>query len=472
MAYTKIGWVNDRTPAINQNNLNHMDQGIYDAHQKLAEYEDIFTGDVDESVQNWLDEHPEATTTVQDGSVNENKFVPALQEKINNIPALKSNPISLSYNRHVYLDMKTIQGDDWVSLTDFAQQQSFCYNSNNEHLLIGFKGSAQTTSNGLLVEVDKSFNVLQRKQIDLEHCNDIAYNPNTDKYYVVSGSDNPVVYVINPSTLSLDDTIRITLDRGLAQLSYKENENIFIGTEYATNDTYSLDENLNIIEKLFTQTKDADLSYQYPNVVSSDFQGSCIYGNLFVSLYWIYTNGKKSFARLLFFNLENNELATSIDIPTDRYDEPEGIDFYNGKFTIVGYTRQYLTYRNAYINKAPFNDNNEWIDISDAFELADSQSGASLSGMTFLYNWFTNKVRINGGITRASINAGSNHILNIKKNAYKPTDYYVTFPALKGSVPCAGLISGRSSVFIASPASEGGATVFFTVEYDANGIIE
>lgn len=74
MAYTKLGWVNNRAPALNQSNLNHMDQGIYDAHRELAEYEDIFTGDVDESVRNWLDEHPEATTTVQDGVITRKKL--------------------------------------------------------------------------------------------------------------------------------------------------------------------------------------------------------------------------------------------------------------------------------------------------------------------------------------------------------------------------------------------------------------
>lgn len=85
MAYTKLGWVNDRAPALDQTNLNHMDQGIFDAHRKLSEYEDIFTGDVSESVQNWLDEHPEATTTVQDGSITEAKINPAfLQEILNN----------------------------------------------------------------------------------------------------------------------------------------------------------------------------------------------------------------------------------------------------------------------------------------------------------------------------------------------------------------------------------------------------
>lgn len=40
----------------------------------LQQYEDIFTGDVDESVQNWLEKHPEATTTVQDGSLTLPKF--------------------------------------------------------------------------------------------------------------------------------------------------------------------------------------------------------------------------------------------------------------------------------------------------------------------------------------------------------------------------------------------------------------
>lgn len=42
--------------------------------EELSEYEGIFTADVDESVQNWLDEHPEATTTVLDGSITKAKL--------------------------------------------------------------------------------------------------------------------------------------------------------------------------------------------------------------------------------------------------------------------------------------------------------------------------------------------------------------------------------------------------------------
>lgn len=48
---------------------------------RLDQYEGVFTGDVDESVKNWLDDHPEATTTVQDGSLTEAKFSDALRLK-------------------------------------------------------------------------------------------------------------------------------------------------------------------------------------------------------------------------------------------------------------------------------------------------------------------------------------------------------------------------------------------------------
>lgn len=47
---------------------------VSDLKTDLDEYADIFTADVSESVSNWLDEHPEATTTVEDGSLTLPKF--------------------------------------------------------------------------------------------------------------------------------------------------------------------------------------------------------------------------------------------------------------------------------------------------------------------------------------------------------------------------------------------------------------
>ena len=69
---------------------------IASVQSELEEYADIFTGDVDESVKNWLDEHPEATTTVQDGSLTEEKFSEELKKKkasyYNSITDLKNDP--------------------------------------------------------------------------------------------------------------------------------------------------------------------------------------------------------------------------------------------------------------------------------------------------------------------------------------------------------------------------------------------
>lgn len=45
---------------------------------------------IQESVDNWLDEHPEATTTVQDGSITKVKLDENLQGKIDEVDDLKS----------------------------------------------------------------------------------------------------------------------------------------------------------------------------------------------------------------------------------------------------------------------------------------------------------------------------------------------------------------------------------------------
>ncbi len=54
------------------------------AKQEEKRIESLFTGDVEVSVANWLNEHPEATTTVQDGAITEVKISNSLLPFIKN----------------------------------------------------------------------------------------------------------------------------------------------------------------------------------------------------------------------------------------------------------------------------------------------------------------------------------------------------------------------------------------------------
>lgn len=46
---------------------------------------------IDSSVKSWLTAHPEATTTVQDGSVTANKLAPAVKQSVEDVPGLKED---------------------------------------------------------------------------------------------------------------------------------------------------------------------------------------------------------------------------------------------------------------------------------------------------------------------------------------------------------------------------------------------
>lgn len=60
---------NNKFPRAKDGNIEWVEQGLPTDEQTAN------------AVQNWLNEHPEATTTVQDGSINEDKFTNALRKK-------------------------------------------------------------------------------------------------------------------------------------------------------------------------------------------------------------------------------------------------------------------------------------------------------------------------------------------------------------------------------------------------------
>lgn len=61
----------------------------YEFDEVGKEWYQVLGADIEGAVEKWLDDHPEATTTVEDGSITEVKLASALADKVN-------NPVTLS----------------------------------------------------------------------------------------------------------------------------------------------------------------------------------------------------------------------------------------------------------------------------------------------------------------------------------------------------------------------------------------
>lgn len=84
MSYVKTEWATG--DVITAQKLNNMEDGI----EAVDEYAEIFTSDVSESVENWLDNHPEATTTVEDNAIT----TPKLQDGAVTTPKLANGSVT------------------------------------------------------------------------------------------------------------------------------------------------------------------------------------------------------------------------------------------------------------------------------------------------------------------------------------------------------------------------------------------
>lgn len=65
-------------------NTNEQNEAIAEIAEEVARYVEVHPDEVQAAVNRWLDEHPEATTTVQDGSITISKFTTDTKNKIKN----------------------------------------------------------------------------------------------------------------------------------------------------------------------------------------------------------------------------------------------------------------------------------------------------------------------------------------------------------------------------------------------------
>ena len=210
-----------------------VDESIKNKVQKNADdinsindkLDEITIGGVDEIVNTWLEEHPEATTTVQDGSITESKLSTELKDSITN---------SISFDRALVATARhTICGDDKHYI------QGGCYVSSTGHYVLAFSPiSGSGTNTTILVELDTDFaTVIQRvASVNYGHCNDLTYNPNTDRIYASSTGHESAsanigkVIMINPSTLAIAGTVN-KLTNIVSAISYDTVNDVYYTSE-------------------------------------------------------------------------------------------------------------------------------------------------------------------------------------------------------------------------------------------------
>lgn len=78
------------TGVITGSRFVEVDTGLmYEFDEIGSEWHEVTTEAIADAVDAWLDDHPEATTTVEDGSITEAKLASALAAKVN-------HPITIS----------------------------------------------------------------------------------------------------------------------------------------------------------------------------------------------------------------------------------------------------------------------------------------------------------------------------------------------------------------------------------------
>ncbi len=230
--------------------------------------------------------------------------------------------------------------------------QSATYISTRDSIVLGFKWdpnvAGNTTNKALLVEMDSAFAVLKGAyEIDgLYHCNDMTYNPNTNRLYIAL-TDAPGIGVINASTMLKEDDIRVSLGQyGLdkfCQISYDvANDKFYLGNSSAL---HIADGNFNVIKSVLVPTEDHSLptgaSHNDGNMTF--LQGSDIVEGEFARVWSIsegtpYNKCTIKASRLEFYDFDTGAVTRFVDFPTrNRYHEAQATLIVGEKRYLIGY---------------------------------------------------------------------------------------------------------------------------------------
>jgi hypothetical protein len=193
MSYEKTTWQTGDT--VTAEKLNNAEQGIAQNAHDIEDLQGALDGDIESYVDGWLDSHPEATTTVQDGAVTTSKIAngAVTVDKL----ADDVNPWYKLRNINMFGQVATIQ---------FPVKKSYVeditYDTNRRRFYVGVYDYSGGNYTAEIVVVDaNTFTVINSYYYDFGTIGTLSYNPVTDLIYVALTGGNYRLYAINAETM-------------------------------------------------------------------------------------------------------------------------------------------------------------------------------------------------------------------------------------------------------------------------------
>lgn len=248
---------------------------------------------------------------------------------------------------------------DITGTTGLGMQGS-CYNSTTNTYLIGFINGGGT---GMLVEVQEDLKtVIRRKDFyanEIKHCNDITYNPNTNKYYISGhdlGTTDMSVVIIDATTLDFIEERQLlpvpgTVNDVLLTICYDSDNDRYYGT--SKTDMFIYDNAFNLLDSIPYQQPDS-VAHAYGTAVNEINQAIEYIDGKIAAIY-DYSQDRARSTTVVIYNLDGTILTSYVvDVPLILL-EAEGICNNKGHLTcLIGSSSIGLFATDVYLQTQPF----------------------------------------------------------------------------------------------------------------------
>lgn len=389
---------------------------------ELDAFKDFFEawiGDnIDESVYEWLESHPEAVTMnwfvtpqmygakadgVTDDLTAFNAAIASGKQVI--IPAgsyflsetIFSDESIIYQDNGTYTDKtvftsRTLSNNapvvgalPDVNLTSLGMKgiQSAAFNTRRRKLVLGTHLSVANDL-PIIVEIEpwSSTPLRQIESASLGHVNDMTYNPRTDRVLVVTGNINEIIPV-NAAEFTLTNAVYTNIGEALTEISYDEVNDLYIVRSQSG--CYMLDNEFNMVRKVFENDQDLN-DYPYKDIQGAYFQGSTFFKSQFLTVYWLWgTAGSTSFARIAQYNYATGYVKKMYDVAETFSDcEPETVVVIDNDLYILSYINESLAIRQIVIPKATLSPVNNSIGYN--VRVTSPAAGVTVSLLSLLCN--------------------------------------------------------------------------------------